>query len=222
MVKRSPARPVRVMIVDDHPAIREGLAARVRAQPDMVVCGEAADVRGALRLAASARPDVMIVDLVLKDGSGLDLIKELAARHSRVKSLAHSMYDESAYAVRCLQAGARGYITKASEADDFIGAIRTVLAGDIYVSEAMQEQLISRSLGRAAAGSSDPVESLTARELEIFRMTGEGLTAAQIASRLCRSIHTIETHRENVKRKLGVANLAELTRRAVEWVLHTS
>jgi DNA-binding NarL/FixJ family response regulator len=210
---------VQVLIVDDHPTVREGLGLRIRSEPDMTVCGEAADVEEALRAVKSLEPDVVIVDISLRQGSGLDLIKRLAARDKHVKILVHSMHDESLYARRCLRAGARGYITKQADPRDVICAIRAVLAGKIHVSAEFSEQILAHRLGWEKPLLTDPVEMLTNRELEIFRLMGKGLTASKIAARLCRSVHTIETHRENIKRKLQIHNIAELTHRAVEWVL---
>ena len=184
----------------------------------MVVCGEAADVEEAVRAAKSLRPDVVIVDISLPTGSGLDLIKRVLARGKQPKILVHSMYDESQYAHRCLLAGARGYVTKGADPQEVIQAIRDVLAGKIHVSPELNEQILALAVGPESAPA-NPVETLTNRELEIFRLMGKGLTTAEIAGRLCRSVHTIQTHRENIKRKLRVRNLVELTYRAVQWVV---
>ncbi|MCH5376958.1 MAG: response regulator transcription factor [Planctomycetes bacterium] len=207
------------MIVDDHPSVREGLASRISAQPDMTVCGEAAGLAEALGLIESAKPDVVIVDISLKSGDGLNLVKEIAARHKRVKTLVHSMYDETTYAHRCVQAGAKGYVNKAACPTEVVEAIREILAGGIYLSEEMSNQILRRVVGSQEPTTLDPVDTLTDRQLEVFRLIGDGLTATQIAERLHISIHTVETHRENIKGKLEVKNIAALTQRAAQWVL---
>ncbi len=206
----------RIMIVDDHPTVCEGLAYCISAQPDMKVCGQAANVKDALKQIAQAKPDVVIVDIALKDSDGLELIKTIKARHKGVRSLVHSMYDESVYADRCLHAGALGYVNKEANPNEVIEAIRKVLAGRVHLSSAMT----SKVLGRAVVGREseiDPIEGLTDRQLEIFRLIGAGKTAAQIAEQLHISVHTVETHRDNIKRKLNVRTIPELTRAAVLW-----
>jgi DNA-binding NarL/FixJ family response regulator len=212
-------KTARVMIVDDHPSVREGLGARINAQPDMAVCGEAAEVGEALRKIASLKPDVVIVDISLKSGDGLDLIKQLSARHKQIRTLVHSMYDESTYADRCLHAGAMGYVNKAACPSEVVKAVREVLAGDVYLSDDMSGKILRRTVGGSEQAQADPIDTLTDRQLEVFRMVGDGLTTAEIANRLHISIHTVETHRENIKRKLDVHNVSALTQRAAQWVL---
>ncbi|TWT90345.1 Oxygen regulatory protein NreC [Pseudobythopirellula maris] len=207
---------ISVMIVDDHPTVREGLARRIASQSDMSVCGEAADCVAALERYAQMRPDVVIVDLALKEGSGLDLIKDLHARHHNVRAVVHSMYDESFYADRALRAGAVGYVNKEADPDVVTDAIRVVMAGRVYLSETMTRQMLGRSCGKGDPFA-DPVATLTDRQLQIFRMIGEGSGTRQIAEQLHLSVHTVETHRENIKRKLGIASSGELARRAVLW-----
>lgn len=211
---------VKILIVDDHPIVREGLAARIARQPDLVVCGEAEDVADALELVKTARPDLIIVDLSLKSGQGLDLIKKITARDEKIKILVSSMYDETLYAERALRAGALGYINKQELSDKIIEAIRHVLDGKIYLSAAMTERLLHRAVGAAAPQlQQSPVETLSNRELEIFKMIGQGRTTRQIAGEVHLSIKTVETHRENIKSKLNVPNGAELSREAVQWVI---
>jgi DNA-binding NarL/FixJ family response regulator len=207
---------VRVMIVDDHPTLREGLGSCIESQADMTVCGEAADVDEALRKVAECPPDVAIVDIALKHSDGLELVKSLRVRHKNIRILVHSMYEESVYADRCLHAGALGYVTKEAEPDEVVRAIRTVHRGKVYLSTAMTSSVLGRAF-RGEAETLDPIETLTDRQLEVFRLTGQGLTASQIAKRLHISVHTVETHRENIKRKLDVTSASELTRLAVLW-----
>jgi DNA-binding NarL/FixJ family response regulator len=215
------ATTARIMIVDDHPALCEGLGHRISAQPDLSVCGHAADVDEALEMIREKNPDLVIVDIALKNSDGLELIKAIKSRHSRIRTLAHSMYDESLYADRCLHAGAMGYVNKESNPDEVISAIRQILAGRVYLSP----EMTSKVLGRTVSGvkpESDPIETLTDRQLEIFRLIGQGFSAHEIADRLCISVHTVDTHRENIKRKLNVDTGRELNRRAVLWLSEQS
>jgi DNA-binding NarL/FixJ family response regulator len=212
-------KTVKILIVDDHPIVREGLAARLGRQPDFEVCGEAEDVADALDKVKSARPDVVIVDLSLKSGQGLDLIKRIKALDMDTKMLVSSMYDESLYAERSLRAGAMGYVNKQEVSEKIIDAIRLVVDGKIYLSPRMTERLLQRAVGAAPQLVQSPFETLTDRELEIFKMIGKGMTTRQIANELHLSVKTVETHRENIKGKLTLPNSAELSREAVQWVM---
>jgi DNA-binding NarL/FixJ family response regulator len=222
--KGSPlARRARILIVDDHPTMREGLAARIGRQPDMEVCGESDCQRDALQKIASLRPDLVIVDISLKDGHGVNLIKGARDRGEKVKFLVHSMYAESLYALRSLQAGAQGYVCKEADPDVLLDAIRQVLKGDVYVSPAMSQQILGR-LAKAAAAPlpKDPAECLSNREMEVLTLIGQGKTTREIAEQLHLSIHTIESYREKLRAKLGLANGAQLTRFAAQWVLENA
>ncbi len=210
-------KQVRVLIVDDHPALCEGLGHRIDAQDDMTVCGQAADVQEALGQIRELHPDVVIVDIALKNSDGLELLKTLKAHHKQIRTLVHSMYEESLYADRCLHAGAMGYVNKEADANDVIRAIRAIRDNRVYLSSAMTETMLGRTT-RGSQPRTDPIETLSDRQLEIFRLVGEGLAAQQIANRLGISVHTVESHRENIKRKLDVNSLTQLTRRAVLWV----
>jgi DNA-binding NarL/FixJ family response regulator len=210
---------VKILIVDDHPIVREGLVARIIRQPDLTVCGEAEDVAGALELVRTAKPDLVIVDLSLKSSQGLDLIKKVAASAPSIKMLVSSMYDESLYAERALRAGAMGYVNKQEMSEKILDAIRCVLDGKIYLSPVMTERLLQRAVGSGSQIAPSPVESLSDRELEVFKMIGKGRTTRQIAAELHLSVKTIETHRENIKGKLNVPNSIELSREAVQWVM---
>ena len=212
--------PAKILIVDDHPLVREGLALRISTQQDMIVCGEAATEQEALAQARTTSPDLVIVDICLQSGHGIDVIKQIKSRHPAVKMLVLSAYRESLYAERALRAGALGYLNKQESNEKLLDAIRTVLAGQRFVSQEITQRLVGQALGSTDQGAS-PIEGLTDRELEIFRMIGEGLTSSAIANRLLISCHTIDTHRENIKRKLGAKNAAELSRQAVQWVLES-
>jgi DNA-binding NarL/FixJ family response regulator len=209
----------RVFIVDDHPAVREGLAARISLEPDLEVCGEAADVSEAVELMASARPDVAIVDIQLKTGNGLDLIKRLKARDDSIRILVCSVYPDQLYAQRALHAGALGYISKEHTTSLVIEAIRRVRDGKVYLCEETAENLLSQSVGGNQSPEKSGIESLSDRELEVFRLIGEGLSTGQVAERLHISRHTIDTHRQRIKEKLNLASAGELTRSAMQWVL---
>lgn len=211
--------PAKILIVDDHPLVREGLSMRISTQSDLKVCGEAATEEEALLLVKETSPDLVLVDISLKGGHGIEVIKQVKARYPAVKMLVVSGYQESLYAERALRAGALGYLNKQESNEKILEAIRTVLAGERFVSAAITQRLVNQALGADDDETKSPVERLTDRELEVFRLIGEGLTSSAIASQLFLSTHTIDTHRENIKRKLGVANAGELTRAAVQWVL---
>ena len=208
-----------IFIVDDHPLVREGLATRIAAQDDMEVCGEAADTTAALAALRTTHADLVIVDLSLRSGHGIELIKQIRARDSRIKTLVVSAYDESLFAERCLRAGALGYINKQEVQENVIQAIRTVLNGQRYLSTQMTQRLIGQAVGSPNAASGDPVAQLTDRELEVFQLIGKGLTTGAIAKRLCLSVHTIDSHREKLRNKLKLKNSAELMQHAVQWML---
>jgi DNA-binding NarL/FixJ family response regulator len=219
--KTSASKPAaRILIVDDHPAVREALAIRIASEADLEVCGEAADLADALSVAAATRPDIAVIDLALKSGSGIDLIKRLKARHEGLLIIVWSMYGEDLYAERALRAGARGYITKEQATGKIIEAIRCVLDGKVYLSPAMTEKLLQRHVGPAAGEvSRSPIDTLSDRELEVFRLIGQGVKTADIAERLHLSVKTVETYRDRIREKLALDDGAQLTHRAVQWVL---
>lgn len=210
--------PVKILIVDDHPSVREGLALRLSLHSDLKVCGEADSEEQAMELVRQIQPDLVLVDISLKSGHGIELIKRIHSFAPTIKVLVISGFEESLYAERALRAGALGYLNKQESNERMIEAIRTVLAGHRFVSPAMSRRLIEQALG-TSAGHKTPIEKLTNRELEIFRMIGEGIKTSTIAERLFLSTHTIDTHRENIKRKLTINSAAELSRAAVQWVL---
>jgi DNA-binding NarL/FixJ family response regulator len=211
--------PARIVIVDDHPMLREGLAMRISAKPDLAVCGEAATEEEGLALVKRRSPDLVIVDISLKSGHGIDLIKRIKARHPKVKMLVVSGYDESLYAERSLRAGALGYLNKQETNEKVIDAIRTVLDGRRYLSPKMTQQLVGQAIGSGQPGGDDPIHRLSNRELEVFQLIGRGQPTGSIAAQLQISIHTVESHRHTIRRKLHLKNGAELTQRAVQWVL---
>ena len=210
----------RVLIVDDHPAVREALALRIGRQPDLEVCGEAADTSEALRLVAEARPDVAVIDISLKTGNGIDLIRRVRDRDDRVRMLVWSMHSESLYAERALRAGALGYINKDQATDRIVEAIRRVLEGKVYLSEAMVERMLQRAVGAAPEEvTRSPVDVLADRELEVFGLIGGGVKTAEIAERLHLSVKTVETYRDRIRQKLNLSDGTRLSHYATQWVL---
>lgn len=210
--------PVKILIVDDHPSVREGLALRISIHSDLEVCGEAESEEQAIELVRQTKPDLVLVDISLKSGHGLQLIKRIRSMDRTVKVLVISGFQESLYAERACRAGALGYLNKQESSEKMIEAIRTVLAGERFLSPEISRRLISQAL-ESSDRKKTPIEQLTDRELEVFRMIGEGLSTGLIASRLFLSTHTIDTHRENIKRKLTLNSAAELSRAAVQWLL---
>ena len=209
----------KVLIVDDHPTAREGLAIRVASQPDMEVCGQAADMAAAVKLLEAVRPDVVVVDIRLETGNGLDLVERISARDESIGILVWSMYPDKIYARRALQAGALGYINKRQATDRMVEAIRCVRDGKLFLCEDTAAQLLGSAVGRGKHLQASGVESLSDRELEVFRLIGEGLTTSQIAQRLHRTVNTVESHRRNIKEKLALKTVGELNLAAAQWML---
>jgi len=210
----------KVLIVDDHPVVREGLAMHLATQPDLEVCGEAEDLPGAMTLLASAQPDVAIIDISLKGSSGIELIRRIRDRGHAVRILVWSMYPENLYAERALRAGAQGYLNKSQATRHVLDAVRAVLQGRVYVSGAIAEKILHRVVGRKHEENS-AIDSLSDRELEAFQLIGEGLTTESIADKMHVSPKTVETFRARIKEKLGISNLPELIQRAAQWVVES-
>jgi DNA-binding NarL/FixJ family response regulator len=209
-------RRARVLLVDDHPIIRERLAELINQEPDLVTCGEAEDAFSGLEAVEELMPNIVIVDLSLKDTHGIELIKDIKLRQPELPVLVLSMHDESLYAERAIRAGARGYITKQEATKKVMTAIRRVLAGDIYVSDRMAATILHRLAGDKSEAKGSPLACLTDRELEIFHLLGEGIPARQIAKTLHVSVKTVEAHREHIKAKLNFKTSAELLRYAIQ------
>jgi DNA-binding NarL/FixJ family response regulator len=220
-MKRRPSRAAaprkkKVLLVDDHPMMRDGLAQLIAGETDLEVCAEAGDAGDALEKVQALEPELVLTDISLPGKNGLELTKDILAMQPGVLVLVISMHDESLYAERVLRAGARGYIMKQEGGKKILQAIRRVLGGQISVSEKMAANLLEALSGRRPAGAS-PVEKLTDRELEIFQHIGRGLETKQLAAALHVSPKTVEAHRANIKAKLGIASHAELIRQAVRW-----
>lgn len=207
----------RILIVDDHPLVRDGLALQIASQRDLSVFGAAESSEEALRLIEHDTPDAAIIDLRLKEGHGIELVRQIKTRCPSIRVLVMTGLDESLYGERALRAGALGFLGKHESNERLLEAIRTVLRGERYLSPALSQRI----LGLALEGSAgvDVKERLTDRELEIFRLIGKGLSSGAIAEQLFLSRHTVDSHRENIKRKVGARTAGELSRLAVEWVL---
>lgn len=218
MPDRNPSATCNILIVDDHTLVREGLKMRLALEPDCHVCGEATSEDEALALVKSRGANLVLIDISLKSGNGLDLVRQIKSRYPKVRMLVISGFNESLYAERALRAGALGYLNKQESNEKLIEAIQAVMSGRVFLSPAMAQRLVSQALGDAVEAKTG-VDRLSNRELEIFRMIGTGLSTGAIADQLFISTHTIDTHRENIKRKLALSSGAELTRAAVEWVL---
>lgn len=220
MKQNQTKKRARILIIDDHPAVREALASRIGRQSDLEVCGEAADMAEALRLVADTQPDLAVVDISLKTGSGIDLIKRIKDRNDSVRMLVWSMHSESLYAERALRAGALGYINKDQATDKIVEAIRRVLEGKVYLSDGMAEKMLHRAVGGGRKEvTRSPLDALADRELEVFRLIGEGVKTAEIAERLHLSVKTVETYRDRIRQKLDLSDGTDLAHFATQWVL---
>lgn len=208
----------RLLIVDDHPIVRRGVRELANDEPDLEVCGEAADASEALERLADAHPDLVIVDLSLKNGHGLELIEKIRVRDKRVKILVLSIHDDLLYAERALRCGASGYVNKQDPPERLMKAIREVLRGEVCVSDEVADILLRR-LSAGQSLQEDPVASLTNRELQVFELIGRGLSVKKIAVRLDISSKTVEAHRDRIKAKLNAGNSLEVSRRAIQWTL---
>lgn len=212
-----PAR--RILIVDDHAIVRHGLAALISGEPDLAVCGEAATVAEALAALESLRPDVAIVDITLKEESGLDLIREARRRGHAMPMLVLSMHDEATHAEKALRAGAQGYVMKEQGDESLLSALRVVLKGETYLTEAARARMLQDYLRKEDETKPETgIGSLTEREREIFECLGRGMTTRRIAEKYSLSERTVEVHRAHIKKKLGCDDAAQLLREAVRWV----
>jgi DNA-binding NarL/FixJ family response regulator len=203
--------------VDDHPLVRERLAEVINREPDLIVCAEAEDRHQAIETIRIRKPNLIIVDITLKNSDGVELIKDIHARWPGLLMLVVSMHDESLYAERVLRAGARGYITKQEATRSILRAIRRVLEGQIFLSENISSQIIGRLMDSAPGQATEPVESLADRELQVFELTGRGLNTRQIAERLHIGVKTVETYRHRIREKLKLEHPTDLLRAAITW-----
>jgi DNA-binding NarL/FixJ family response regulator len=207
----------RVMVVDDHPIVRQGLALLINRESDLVVCGEAEEAMGALHVLASARPDVLIVDISLNGPDGIDLLKNIRNTHPTLPVLILSMHDEMIYAERALRAGANGYIMKQEATEKVLIAVRRILSGEIYVSERISNQILKQYITGSGTVRNSSIGDLSDRELEVFRLIGEGHGTRQIAEELHVSVKTVESYQAHIKEKLSLRSARELMQRAFAW-----
>jgi len=215
--KSAPQEKLRILLVDDHPMVRERLAEVIEREPDLTICGEAEDRFGALDVIATKRPQLAIIDLTLKDSQGIELIKDVRSRFPETLMLVVSMHDELLHAERVIRAGAKGYITKQEATRKIMLAIRTVLKGEVYLSEKMASRIAARALGSPKAGNVSPMSLLSDRELSVFQMIGQGHGTRQIAESLHLDIRTVETYRARIKEKLSLKDANELLQYAIRW-----
>ena len=222
--EKPPAKPpqkpkVKILLVDDHPIVRERLAELIAQEDDLSVCGEAEDSNQAIKAARELQPDLAIVDITLKDTYGIELIKHLKEILPKLPVLVLSMHDESLYGERALRAGAKGYLTKQEATKKIVDAIRRILRGEIYVSDKLAGALVRKIAGGKEEGGGNLVDVLTDRELEVFQLLGQGLTVREVADRLFVSAKTVEAHREHIKQKLNFKTSNELLRFAIQYTL---
>jgi|SRR5688572_14804949 len=218
VVNRKPK--TKVLLVDDHPILRAGLGKLINQEADMMICGEAEDGPTAFDLAGTLNPDIAVIDISLKASNGIELVKNLKARYPDLPTLVLSMHDESLYAERALRAGSLGYIMKEEAIEQVLVAIRKVLQGEIFLSEKMKSKMLQQMASGKGKVITSPIEQLTDRELEVFRLIGEGCSTRQIAGQLHLSVRTVEAYREYIKSKLNLKNATELVQHAFHWVHH--
>lgn len=209
---------IRILLVDDYAVVRDGLAQLLQGEPDLTVCAEAASAEQALDVAVQASPDLAIVDISLGGANGIELIKNLKTLQPNLRILVLSMHDESHFAERALRAGASGYVMKREARDRIMEAIRTVCAGNIYVSDRLQKSMLHQYLHGSAGAEASPISRLSDRELEVLTLLGRGSSSKEIAERLHLSQKTVDSHRTHLKEKLNLSGATELVRFAFEWV----
>lgn len=207
----------RVLVVDDHPIVRQGLALLINRESDLVVCGEAEEASGAMHVLASARPDVLLLDISLNGPDGLDLLKHVRTTHPSLPVLVLSMHDESVYAERALRAGANGYIMKQEATEKVLVAVRRILSGEIYVSDRIANRMLRHYITGSGTVRNSSIADLSDRELEVFRLIGEGHGTRQIAEELHISVKTVESYQAHIKEKLSLRNARELMQHAIQW-----
>ena len=208
----------RVFLVDDHPIVLTGFTLMLNGQPDLEVCGSASSAEDALASIPAAKPDLVITDITLPKRSGLDLVKDLVAMNSKLRVLLVTMHDELLYAERAIRAGARGYLMKEAGAEKMLSAIRHVIGGNIYVSDRIQAKILNAMHSPRKAATGSPMEKLSDREFEVFRLLGEGKSTKEVAAQLHLSDKTVAVHRGHIKEKLGITSATELFHTAVRWV----
>jgi DNA-binding NarL/FixJ family response regulator len=218
----SPTKKHRVLLVDDHPIVRQGLALLIDRENDLSVCGEAEGAHSAFHAVATLRPDIVVLDISLSGPDGLDVLKEIRAKTTHLPVLILSMHDESIYAERAMRAGANGYIMKQEATEKVLIAIRRILQGEVYLSDRLTNSMLRQYVRGVASSQASPLVNLTDRELEVFRLIGEGHGTRQIADQLHVSVKTIESYQAHIKDKLALKNARELLQHAIEWSVNLS
>lgn len=217
-LRKAEAEKSKILIVDDHPMIRQGLASLIDDQPDLVTCGQAEDAPEALKAISETKPDIVVLDISLKSSSGIELMKSIKAQYPKLPVLILSMHDEDLYAERALRAGSMGYIMKSEASEKLLTAIYHILGGQIYVSDKISNRLLHKLARGKIEMTGSPIDSLSDRELEVFRLIGQGFGTHQIAEKLYLSVKTIETYRTHIKEKLNLANADELRQYSIQWL----
>jgi DNA-binding NarL/FixJ family response regulator len=217
---QSPPKKIRVLLVDDHPIFRKGIAGLISEEPEFAVCGEVSNAPSALEAMRQNDPDVVVLDISLQGTNGIELIKLMHAEKPHLPILMLTMHDESLFALRALRAGARGYLMKIDPATEMIAALRKVLRGELYVTPRFRERLVFKTIESIERGVGSPVDKLSERELEVLHHLGRGFGTREIADALGLSVKTIETHRAHIKEKLGFHESGEMVRFAIEWMAH--
>jgi DNA-binding NarL/FixJ family response regulator len=212
---------IKVMLIDDHPVVRGGIAKFLEKEKDIEICGEADSASEAVKLINRENPHIVIIDITLKDETdGIELIKIIKSRFPDILTLCLSMYEESVYAERAIRAGAKGYVQKSSDPQNVIVAIRRILDGKLYLSEDISDTIISKLLhGRTSENTDNPADILSDREFQVFLLVAKGFGAKEIAVKMDLSVNTVETHKKNIKDKLKIENTAELNRFAIQWFI---
>ena len=217
----SQPKKCRVLLVDDHPIVRQGLALLIDREPDLCVCGEAESAHSAFHAIATLLPDLVVLDISLSGPDGLDVLKEIRMKTTNLPVLILSMHDESIYAERAMRAGANGYIMKQEATEKVLVAIRRILQGEVYVSDRLTSTMLQQYVRGASQAKTSPLVNLTDRELEVFRLIGEGHGTRQIADELHLSVKTIESYQAHIKEKLALRNARELVQHAIEWTVNS-
>ena len=217
-----PPKKFRILLVDDHPIVRQGLALLIDRESDLCVCGEAEGAHSAFHAITTLRPDMVVLDISLNGPDGLDVLKEIRANTTNLPVLILSMHDESIYAERAMRAGANGYIMKQEATEKVLVAIRRILQGEVYLSDRLTNTMLQQYVRGASPAKGSPLVNLTDRELEVFRLIGEGHGTRQIAEELHLSVKTIESYQAHIKEKLALRNARELVQHAIEWTVNLS
>ena len=207
-----------VFVIDDHPIVREGLTQLINREPDLTVCGTAEDIYEALKAMQTLKPDIALADISLKGAEGIELIKNLKIRMPALPVLVLSIHDESIYAPRALRAGARGFIMKQEATENVLLALRRVLSGEIYLSKRMANKMLQQFVGAPGTAQKFSIDRLSDRELEVFRLIGQGHGTRRIAEELRLSVKTVESYREHIKEKMTLSDASELVQHAIQWL----